>query len=53
MLQRTSASGPLRTFVDGAANGSKEPKLPDAAPRSNGSDLGKTGRSASVRYAYF
>jgi hypothetical protein len=43
----------LRTFVDGAANGSKEPELTNAAPCSNGSNLGRTGRSVNERYAYF
>ncbi len=41
-----------RTFVDGAANGSKEPKLTDAAPRSDGGNVGQTGHSVCVRYAY-
>jgi hypothetical protein len=43
-------NGPLRTFVDGAANGSKEPILHDAAPRSNGSNARQSGRSVSARY---
>jgi len=41
----------MADFAD-AAKARFEPKLPDAAPRSNGSNLGKTGRSVSVRYAY-
>jgi len=37
----------------GVAESGLEPKLSDAAPCANGSNLGKTGRSVSVRYAYF
>jgi hypothetical protein len=42
----------LLPFVAGAANDWIEPKLPDAAPRSNGSNARQTGRSVSARYAY-
>lgn len=35
-----------------AANDCSEPKLTDAAPHSNGSNLGKTRRPVCVRYAY-
>jgi hypothetical protein len=52
-ISMMAASGPLRTFVDGAANGSKEPRLPNAAQRSNGSNAGQSGPSMTARYAYF
>jgi len=42
----------LRTLVRGAAKGDIEPKLPDAARRSNGSNAREIGRSVIVRYAY-
>jgi hypothetical protein len=42
----------MPTLVDAAANFRFEPFLPDVAPRSNGSNLRKTRRSVSVRYAY-
>jgi hypothetical protein len=38
--------------VQCAAKGSFEPKLPDAAQRSNGSNVGQSGRSVSARYVY-
>jgi hypothetical protein len=47
-----AASGPLRTSVDGAANGSKESRLPNAAQRSNGRNARQTGRQVSARYVY-
>jgi hypothetical protein len=38
--------------VESAAKARFEPKLSDAAKRSNGSNVRETGRSAIVRYAY-
>ena len=42
----------MPTLVDAAANFRFEPILPDAAPRSNGGNVGKFGRSVSARYVY-
>jgi hypothetical protein len=49
---RTATLSALLPSVESAANDWIEPKLPDVALRSNGSNLGRTGRSASMRYAY-
>jgi hypothetical protein len=48
-----AALSALLPSVESAANDWNEPFLLDAAPRSNVCNLGKTGRSISVRYAYF
>ena len=42
----------LLPFVAGAANDWIEPKVTDAAPRSNGSNARQSGHSARARYAY-
>jgi hypothetical protein len=42
----------MPTLVDAAANFRFEPKLPDAAQRSNGSNVGQSRRSVSERYVY-
>jgi hypothetical protein len=43
----------LLPFVESAANDWIEPKLPDAAPRSNGSNARQSGRSETACYACF
>jgi hypothetical protein len=43
----------MPTLVDTAANFRFEPKLTDVAQHSNGSNVGQSGRSVRVRYAYF
>jgi len=50
-VRRKSALSALLPSIAGAAKVRFEPFLHDAAPRSNGSNLGITGRSVSVRYA--
>jgi hypothetical protein len=40
----------MPSLMESAAKDRFEPILHDAALRSNGSNLGKTGRSVSVRY---
>jgi hypothetical protein len=47
-----TALSALLPSVESAANDWIEPKLSDAAKRSNGSNVRETGRSAIVRYAY-
>ena len=50
--QLTSMTGEQTVIFADAANARIEPKLPDAARRSNGSNARETGRSVIVRYAY-
>jgi hypothetical protein len=49
---RMAALSALLPSVESAANGGFEPRLTDAAPRSNGGNVGQTGCTVSVRYAY-
>jgi hypothetical protein len=43
----------MPTLVDAAANFRFEPILPNAAQRSNGSNVGQSRPSMSSRYVYF
>jgi hypothetical protein len=49
---RTATLSALPPSVESAAKARFEPKLTDVAWRSNGSNVGKFGRSMSARYAY-
>jgi hypothetical protein len=49
LLRSRSVLSALLPFVAGAANDWIEPNLPNAAPRSNGSNARQTGRSVSAR----
>lgn len=49
---RTHTMCQMPSLVVPATKARFEPKLPDVAQRSNGSNLAQSGRSAIARYAY-